>query len=52
MRRTDSRRLTLGTTLAYHSYNQLELPDYPSKAILEKNLEVLFKWGNEGFGFM
>lgn len=37
---------------AHTCYNQLELPDYPSKAILEKNLEVLFKWGNEGFGFM
>jgi hypothetical protein len=30
----------------------MELPEYSSKAILEKKLEVAFKWGNESFGFM
>ena len=36
---------------AHTCLNQLELPEYKSKEILEKNLNIALELGKEGFGF-
>ena len=33
-------------------FNQLDLPNYPSKEILKEKLRVVLTWGSEGFGFL
>lgn len=33
-------------------FNQLDLPNYPSKQILQEKLAICLAWGSEGFGFM
>lgn len=33
-------------------FNQLDLPNYPSKEVLRQKLSICLAWGSEGFGFM
>jgi hypothetical protein len=33
-------------------FNQLDLPNYPTKEILKEKLRITITWGSEGFGFM
>jgi E3 ubiquitin-protein ligase HUWE1 len=33
-------------------FNQLDLPEYPSKETLKEKLRVVITWGSEGFGFI
>ena len=33
-------------------FNQLDLPNYPTKEIMKEKLRVVLTWGSEGFGFM
>lgn len=33
-------------------FNQLDLPNYPTKEMLKERLRVAITWGSEGFGFM
>jgi hypothetical protein len=33
-------------------FNQLDLPNYPSKEVLKQKLGICLAWGSEGFGFM
>ena len=34
------------------SFNQLDLPEYATKEVMEKMLRTALKWGSESFGFM
>jgi hypothetical protein len=36
---------------AHTCYNQLDLPEYSSKEMLQKKLEIALREGSEGFGF-
>lgn len=33
-------------------FNQLDLPEYPTKEIMETKLKIALNWGSESFGFM
>lgn len=33
-------------------FNQLDLPNYPTKEIMKERLRVAITWGSESFGFM
>ncbi len=41
----------MGSLPSIYSFNQLDLPDYPTREILLEKLELAILEGKEGFGF-